>query len=165
MDNGNEFGFWFPGCCYLAFLMVDFFFIFFFLGEGYFTELPISGMQFFFLSENSAASSFLIRKRKIKYKWHHPPLVDNKPFCGSSNGNISQLVILSFFFFCIYQKPHPHHRGLQMHCTPNLLVFPTWYVSIAGDCWKLPPVNALLAPADFGGEWKHSEAAELLIYS
>lgn len=161
MDNGNEFGFWNPGCCYLAFLMVDFFFS---RGRTFYRTANfwnVTFVGFFFLSENSTASSFLIRKRKIKSKWHHPPLVDDKPFRGSSNGNISKLVIL----FSTYRKPRPHHQGLQMCCTPNLLAFPTWHVSITGDCWKLSPVNALLAPADPDGEWKHSEAAQVLVYS
>lgn len=71
MDNINKFGFWFPGCCCLGFVMLDF--------------RDVQNRQILkcnFLSENNTASSFLIIKWKIKYKWHHQPCTDDKPFCG-----------------------------------------------------------------------------------
>lgn len=83
MDNRNKFGFWFPGCCRLGFVKLDF------GSRGVLHNCQL--LKCNFLSENNAASSFLIRKRKIKYKWHHPPYTDEKPFCGSFNGKNSTL--------------------------------------------------------------------------
>lgn len=81
MGNKNKIGFWFPGCCHLGLVMLDF-------GSGGVLH-NCQLLKCNFLSENNAASSFLIRKRKIKYKWHHPPYTDDKPFCGSFNGKKS----------------------------------------------------------------------------
>lgn len=139
MDNRNKFGFWFPGCCRLGFVKLDF---------G--SRDVLHNCQLLkcnFLSENNAASSFLIRKRKIKYKWHHPPHTDEKPFCGSFNGKNSTL-------FSPYQKPPPLWRlrpsrvlALQT-CLPAGLAHPSFklFLHIWVGFKNLSQINALLAP-------------------